>query len=198
MGVSDIFPLDPDYTVTRTLHPNLLRTRLESGREILRQKSAPQRLFTLIFNRRGKADWQALEQFRQQMLTEYFTFQDKTADRNFSVHFNEEPIFEETGFEEHTIRLQLIEAVGAGVNGYPSFAAGNQYATILAAQATDLGVDGLLFTYSGYGYRVNGAFSQIYLNDILTGGENPKTDVVLGLHHIRVVGGPPNSLDYLF
>ena len=197
MGMNDIFPVDPDYAVTRTLQANLLRTRLESGREILRQKSAPQRLFTLIFNRRAKADWLAIEQFRLRMLTDYFTFQDKTANRYYSVLFAEEPIFEETGFEEHTIRLQLIEAVGAGVYGYPSFAAGNQYVAIPASQATDLGSDGLMFAYSGYGYRVNGGFSQIYLEDILTGGENPKTDVVLGLHHVRVVGGPPSSLDYL-
>jgi len=197
MGASDLFPVDPDYAITRTLQSNLLRTRLESGREVFRQKAAPQRVFTLIFNRRPKSDWITIEQFRLQMLTDYFTFQDKTANRNYAVHFDNEPVFEETGFEEHTIRLQLIEAVGAGVSGYPSFAAGDTYQTILAAQATDLGPDGLQFTYSGYGYRVNGGFSQIFLDDLLTGGENPKIDVVLGLHRVRVVGGPPSSLDYL-
>lgn len=197
MGASDIFPVDPDYTVTRSLRPSLLRLRLESGREILRQKAAPQRLFTLVFNRRPKSDWVAIEEFRLRMMTESFSFLDKTANRAYAVHFDEEPIYEETGFEEHTIRLQLVEAVGAGVSTYPSFAAGHPYQTIPASQATDLGVDGLLFTYSGYGYRLNGPYSQIYLDDILTGGENPKTDVVLGTHHIRVVGGPPTSLDYL-
>jgi hypothetical protein len=197
MSASDFFPVDPDYAVTRTLQPNLLRTRLESGREMFRQKGAPQRVFTLIFNRRAKAEWIAIEQFRLRMMTEYFTFQDKTANRNYSVHFDSEPIFEESGFEEHTIRLQLIEAVGAGVSGYPSFAAGDPYQTIPTAQATDLGPEGLQFTYSGYGYRVNGGFSQIFLDDLLTGGESPKTDVVLGLHRVRVVGGPPTSLDYL-
>lgn len=197
MGASDYFPIDPDYTVTRSLRPNLLRVRLESGREIVRQKSAPQRLFTLVFNRRPKADWQAIEDFRLSMMTDYFSFQDKTANRTYSVHFEEEPVFEETGFEEHTIRLQLVEAVGAGASSYPTFLAGNPFQTILASQATDLGPNGLLFTYSGYGYRVNGPFTQIYLDDLLTGGENPKTDVVLGIHHVRILGGPPTSLDYL-
>jgi hypothetical protein len=106
-------------------------------------------------------------------------------------------VFEETGHEEHTIRLQLTEAVGVGLLTYPSFANGDPYLTIPVSQAIDLGASGRVFTYSGYGYRVNGAYSQIYLDDILTGGESPKTDVVLGLHHVRVVGGPPSSLDYL-
>jgi hypothetical protein len=197
MSAADIFPVDPDYTVTRTLQSNVLRTRLESGKELLRQKTAPQRVFTLIFNRRAQSDWQAIEQFRLRMLTDYFTFQDKTAGRNYSVFFDEEPVFEETGFEEHTIRLQLAEAIGAGMSQYPSFGSGAAFQTIPAAKATDLGAEGLVFTYSGYGYRVNGSYSQLYLDEQLTGGESPKTDVVLGLHSIRVVGGAPSSLDYL-
>ena len=197
MSVSDVFPVSPDYTVTRTIQPNLLRARLESGRELLRQKSALQRVFTLIFNRRAKVDWEVIEQFRLQMLTDFFTFHDETVNRNFSVHFDSEPVFEETGYEEHTIRLQLIEAVGVGVSSYPSFVNGNPYRTIPLSQASDLGGDGVQFLYTGYGYRVNGSYSQIYLDDLLTGGENPKIDVVLGLHRIRVMGGPPTSLDCL-
>lgn len=197
MGASDLFPVDPDYTVTRSLRTNVLRTKLESGREILRQKAAPQRHFTLVFSRRPKSEWMAIEQFFLRMLTDYFTFQDKTANRNYSVHFDGDPVYEETGFEEHTIRLQLIEAVGAGMSGYPSFSSGLPYQTLAASQAVNLGIDGLQFTYSGFGYRVNGSFAQIYLDDQLAGGENPKTDVVLGLHRVRVVGGSPTSLDYL-
>ena len=41
MAASDMFPVDPDYTVTRSLQANLLRGRLESGREFRRQKAAP-------------------------------------------------------------------------------------------------------------------------------------------------------------
>jgi len=51
--------------------------------------------------------------------------------------------------------------------------------------------------FGGYGYRVNGSYTQIYLDEQLTGGESPKEDVVLGLHRVRVVGGAPTSLDYL-
>ena len=197
MAASDTFPIDPDYTVTRTKETNVLRGRVESAREFLRQKAAARRIFLLVFNRRAKADWDSIENFRHKMLTDFFTFHDKTANRKYSVYFDQEPLYEEAGNEEHTIRVQLSEAVGMALQEYPSFAAGNPFATIPAAQALDLGADGKQFVYAGYGYRVNGTFTSIYLDEQLTGGENPKTDVVLGLHRVRIVGGAPTSLDYL-
>ena len=197
MAATDTFPVDPDYTVTRTKETNVLRGRVESAREFLRQKAAPRRIFVLIFQRRAKADWDSIEQFRLKMMTDFFTFYDKTADRKYSVYFDQEPVYEEVENEEHTIRVQLIEAVGVAMQQYPSFAAGNPFATIPVSQALDLGANGKQFVYAGYGYRVNGTFTQIYLDEQLTGGENPKTDVVLGLHRVRVVGGAPTSLDYL-
>ena len=197
MAATDTFPVDPDYTVTRTKESNVLRGRVESAREFFRRKAAPRRVFLLLFQRRAKADWDAIEQFRLRMITDFFTFHDKTADRKYSVYFDQEPVYEEVGNEEHTILVQLIEAVGAAMLLYPSFAAGNPFATIPVSQALNLGADGKQFVYAGYGYRVNGSFSQIYLDDLLTGGENPKTDVVLGMHRVRVVGGAPTSLDYL-
>jgi hypothetical protein len=197
MAATDTFPVDPDYAVTRTKESNVLRGRVESAREFFRRKAAPRRVFVLLFQRRAKADWDSIEQFRLRLMTDFFTFHDKTADRKYSVYFDQEPVYEEVGNEEHTIRVQLIEAVGVAMLLYPSFAAGNPFATIPVSQALDLGVDGKQFVYAGYGYRVNGSFSQIYLDDLLTGGESPKTDVVLGLHRVRVVGGAPTSLDYL-
>jgi hypothetical protein len=131
------------------------------------------------------------------MATDFFTFHDKTANRQYSVFFDQEPAYEEIGHEEHTIRVQLIEAVGVAMNQYPSFAAGNPFGTMPASHALDLGPDGKQFVYAGYGYRVNGPYSQIYLDDLLTGGESPKADVVLGLHRVRVVGGAPTGVDFL-
>ena len=197
MAATDAFPVDPDYTVTRSKEGNVLRGRVESAREFFRRKAAPRRVFLLLFQRRAKADWDAIEQFRLRMMTDFFTFHDKTADRKYSVYFDQEPVYEEVGHEEHTIRVQLIDAVGVAMLQYPSFAAGNPFATIPVSQALDLGANGKQFVCAGYGYRVNGTFTQIYLDDLLTGGENPKTDVVLGLHRVRVVGGAPTSLDYL-
>ncbi|MBI4459494.1 MAG: hypothetical protein HY648_05500 [Acidobacteria bacterium] len=196
MAATDIFPVDPDYAVTRTSESNVLRGRSESAREFRRQKAAPRRVFVLVFSRRAKADWDAIEQFRLRMLADFFTFPDKTANRQYSVYFDGEPVYEEAGYEEHTIRVQLIEAVGAAMNQYPSFAGGLPYGTIPASKALDLGADGKVFLYGGYGYRVNGSYSQIYLDELPASG-SPKEDVPLGLHRIRVVGGAPASLDYL-
>ncbi len=197
MSVTDNFPVDPDYSVTRTKESNVLTGRVESARQYFRQKAPPRRIFDLVFSRRSAADWHAIEQFRLKMMTDYFTFTDRTEARSYSVYFNTEPEYEEAGNEQINIRLQLIEAVGAAMAIYPSFAAANPYASINVALAMDLGSNGKQFLFAGYGYRVNGSFSQIYLDELLTGGENPKTDVVLGLHRVRVVGGAPLSLDYL-
>ena len=197
MAATDNFPVDPDYTVTRTKEANVLRGRVESAREYFRQKAAARRVFGLVFNRRAKSDWDAIENFRLAMLTDFFTFDDKTANRKYSVYFDGEPVYEESSNEEHSIRVQLIEAVGVAMQAYPDFSGAYPSATIPASAALDLGASGKVFLYSGYGYRVNGSFTSIYLDELLTGGESPKTDVVLGLHRVRVVGGSPASLDYL-
>ncbi len=197
MGASDNFPVDPDYTLTRTKEANVLRGRVESAREFFRQKAPPRRVFVLVFQRRAKADWDAIENFRLKMLADFFTFDDKTANRKFSVYFDGEPVYEEIGHEQHNLRVQLIEAVGAAMQTYPTFAAANPSVNLPLGAAQNLDANGYQWTYGGYGYRVNGTFTSIYLDEILTGGDNPKTDVVLGLHRVRIVGGAPTSLDYL-
>ena len=194
MAVNDAFPVDADYTVTRTKESNVLRGRLESAREFFRQKAAPRRIFALVFNRRAKSDWDAIETFRLRMLTEFFTLHDKTANRKYSVYFDGEPTYEESGNEEHTIRVQLIEAVGAVMLQYPAFAT-EPFGNIPVAQALDLGTNGKQFLYAGYGFRVNGSFTSVFLDEAAASGT--KEDVPLGLHRVRVVGGSPTSLDYL-
>ena len=197
MAATDTFPVDPDYTVTRTKESNILRGRVESAREYFRQKAAARRVFALVFSRRAKSDWDAIENFRLKMLADFFTFNDKTAGRLYSVYFDTEPAYEETGNEEHTIRVQLIEAVGAPMQVYPDFSGSYPWANIPASAAVDLGASGKVFVYSGYGYRVNGTFTSLYLDETDSGGTNPNPSVPLGLHRVRVVGGTPTSLDYL-
>src|SRR3990172_4032109 len=158
MAASDLFPVDPDYTVTRTKESNVLRGRVESAREFLRQKAAARRVFGLVFNRRAKADWDAIENFRLRMLVDFFSFHDKTANRKYSVTFDGEPLYEEMGNEEHTIRVQLIEAVGAAMQTYPDFSGAYPSVNLPVSQALDLGASGKVFIYGGYGYRVNGSF----------------------------------------
>ncbi|HWP84513.1 MAG TPA: hypothetical protein VNN17_04950 [Terriglobia bacterium] len=197
MGASDNFPLTPDYAVQRAQASNLLRGRSESAREFRRQKGPRQRLWALVFNGRPKADWEALEYFYHKFQTDFFSFTDPTSGRKYSCYFHGEPAYQESGNESFDLRAELIEAAGVALDTYPSSFTAPYYVTIPVASAQDLGANGKLFVYAGYGYRVNGTFTSIYLDEILTGGENPKTDVVLGLHRVRVVGGTPTSLDYL-
>jgi hypothetical protein len=200
MGVNDTFPIDADYAVTRTKESNVLRAKLDSAREYFRQKGPSRRVFTLLFNRRSVADWRAIENFRLSMMTDFFTWIDKTANRSFSVYFDTEPTYEEVGNEMVNIKLQLIEAVGAAMATYPAFGSGNPYVTLPAAGALDLGSDGKQFLYSGYGYRVNptgGTYSSIYLDEVVTGAGTTNEYVPLGLHRVRVVGGAPTGIDYL-
>src|SRR5690242_398607 len=105
MSATELFPVDPDYSVTRTRETNVLRTRVDSAREFFRQKAAARRIFDLVFTRRPIADWHSIENFRLAHMTDYFTFVDKTANRRFSVFFNTEPVYEEAGNEQVNIRL---------------------------------------------------------------------------------------------
>ncbi|MBI3935098.1 MAG: hypothetical protein HY316_10440 [Acidobacteria bacterium] len=197
MGVNDFFPVPSDYGFQLTREANLLRGRAESGHEFLREKGAPQRIFVLVFNGRKKSDWDVIQNFRHAMRTDFFTYEDKEAGRKYSVYFHTEPEVQIIGNQRYAIRLSLIEAIGVAMQTYPDFGGSYPFVNIPVAQAQDLGANGKLFLYGGYGYRVNGSFTSIYLDEQLTGGENPKTDVVLGLHRVRVVGGSPISLDYL-
>lgn len=200
MASSDTFPVTPDYTLTRTREANLLRGRVESGREYFRSKGAPRRMFVVLCNRRAKADWNSLENFRHRLLADFFTFTDPTTGRKYSVYFDGEPQYDEVGNEEFNIRCQLVEAVGAAMDTYPTFAAGDPSVNVLTAAAEDLGASGKLWIYPGYGFRVNGTFTTVYLDEVdVTGSlsSGVLTAVSLGLHRVRVVGGAPTSLDYL-
>jgi len=56
----------------------------------------------------------------------------------------------------------------SGNGNLSEFRGGQSLGNYPVANATNLGSSGKLFVYAGYGYRVNGSFSQIYLDEILT------------------------------
>jgi hypothetical protein len=197
LGVTDVFPVDADFTVTRTKESNVLRAKVDSAREYFRQKAPPRRIFTLVFNRRSAAESAAIESFRLAHMADFFTWIDKSANRSYSCWFDTEPIYEEIGNQQVNIKCQLIEAAGMPMATYPSFASGNPWISIPVANAFDLGSDGMQFIYTGYGFRVNGTFTQIYLDETSIGGASLNEAVPLGLHRVRVVGGSPVSVDYL-
>lgn len=203
MPASATFPVDCDFGFSYDREDNRLVGRVESARRFTRVKAYSPRVVSLVFQRRPRADWTSIENFYLQYQADFFTWHDKDsavgafAGRKYSMEFLSKPVCRAVGFEQYDIEVVLIEAIGKAMNTYPDFGGNFPYATIAVANAVDLDVSGKMFTFGGYGYRVNGSFTQIYLDEILTGGENPKTDVVPGLHRVRVVGGPPTSLDFL-
>jgi hypothetical protein len=201
MGASDQFPVDCDYGYEVGREGNVLRGRVESAREYFRQRAAPRRVFALVFSGRPRSDWTSIENFWHKMAVDFFTIHAKESGgiggRKYSVVFNGPPAAQVSGFEEFDIRCEVIEAVGAAMYVYPDFSGYYPYINIPVASALDLGGSGKLFTYAGYGYRVNGTFTTIYLDEVATAGEVPNLPVPLGLHRVRVVGGAPTSIDYL-
>ena len=202
MAASDTFPVDPDYGFEIGREANVLRGRVESAREFLRQQAAPRRGFALIFQRRPRADRDSIQEFWHKMAADFFTFADKDHDqpaggRKYSVIFAGARAARVSGYETYDIRCELTEQVGAAMATYPSFDTGYASVNVLVAAAEDLGASGKLWIYAGYGYRVNGTFTTVYLDEVDTGGTNPNTIVPLGLHRVRVVGGAPSSLDFL-
>jgi len=207
MATSDTFPVDPGYGSLLTRESNVLRGRVESAREYLRQKAAPRRIWAVVWPEHPVADWQAMENFRHKMLGDFFTFHDKDTivtgftGRKYSVIFHGEPTYERAGYETINMRCEIIEQIGAAMATYPTLT-GGFYPSInlLTAAAEDLGASGKQWIYPGYGFRVNGTFTTVYLDEVdVTGSlaSGMLTAVALGLHRLRVVGGAPTSLDYL-
>lgn len=202
MSQYDTFPVDADYSVTRSKESNVLSAKLDSGRLYLRQKGPPRRIIDLVFNRRSRVDWASIENFRLAHMSDFFTWLDKSAEpgpRSYSVYFNTEPTYEEVGNEQVNIKCQLIEAAGQPMLTYPDFGStppGTSHNLPLSS-AQNLGANGYQWLYAGYGYRVNGTFASIFLDEADATAFPTNIAVPLGLHRVRVVGGAPTSLDYM-
>jgi len=206
MASSDTFPVDPDYGSVLSHEPNVLVGRVESARTYLRQKAAPRRVFGLVWQRHPMSDFNLIDDFYHKMLADFFTYHWKESalgaftGRKFSVEFASQPVYQFAGFEQIDIRCEVIEKVGAAMALYPTFAGDYPFGNKLTAAATDLGAEGKLWIYAGYGYRVNGSgpYPDIFLDEVSQGGgATTGTSVPLGLHRLRVKGGTPTSLDYL-
>ena len=111
MSASDVFPVDPDYTVVRKRQANVLRGTLKSGVEFFRQKSDPKRTYTLTFEKRPRIEYTEVEKFRLRMQTDFFRFNDKTRSEYVDVFFDGEVKFEEEDKEAHTFSVKLVEKI---------------------------------------------------------------------------------------
>jgi len=136
MGASDIFPLDPDYSLPEQVIGGALRSVAQSGRVFQRLLKAPQRLFELELRRRPTADAEQVRDWYARFQHDYFVFRHlvyvSPADgpgsylaRDFPVTFAAEPEYELVAHEGWDITVRLMEAVGAALSSYPDPVAGH-------------------------------------------------------------------------
>ena len=181
MAASDIFPVDPDYPVSRTRDYNVLVSRAESGEEFRRARAAMRRVFDLSFEFRPVTDWDLIENFRLRHREEFFTFDDKTQSRDFSCYFLGEPQYDEVGFEAIHIRVQLVEAVNQPLRNYPE----TPLITLPLAEIESV-ADGKVAVYPGYGYKMStSGLTDVELDGVSIGAVQEKFDIPLGLHTLK-------------
>jgi hypothetical protein len=197
MSELDNFPLEPDYSIVRE-HEVGVANLVSEDKSLVHVFTAPaRRRFSLQFTKRLKAEFDSILSFRNSHLGDFFTYHDTTLGRKFSVYFDEEPVYRETASCRYTIDVEFLEAVNKALAEYPSFSYGHPFGTILTADAIDLGGSGKLFFYSGYGLRVQGSYTAIFIDEAATDNSSVQLVVPLGLHRVRITGGPPTSVDYL-
>ncbi len=182
MAETDIFPVDPDYTVSRSREPNVLVSRVESGEEFRRTRAPLRRVFDLGFQERPYADWTLIENFRLTHRETHFTFVDKSqGNRDFSCYFLGEPQYDEVGNEQVNIRLQLIEAVNQNLRNYPQ----TPLHTLPSSKITSAS-DGKVAVYPGYGFKIAGSFiTDVEVDGVSVGNTLQKFDLPLALHTLK-------------
>ena len=182
MAETDVFPVDPDYAVSRTREPNILVSRVESGEEFRRTRAPLRRVFDLVFQQRPYSDWTLIENFRLTHRETHFTFVDKSqSSRDYSCYFLGESSFAEVGNEQVNMRLQLIEAVNQKLRNYPQ----TPLHTLPSSKVTSAS-DGKVAVYPGYGYKLTGDFiTDVEVDGVSVGGALQKFDLPLALHTVK-------------
>jgi hypothetical protein len=136
MPENDIFPLQPDYPVSRRVVSGLVESLADSGRRFARLKRAPRLVHELELRRRSTAEKMQLEEWQRRFERSWFTFHDPVfaadadsgnfIERYFSVEFNGQPEYELTGNEAWDLRVSLVDRVGAALLSYPDPVAGHK------------------------------------------------------------------------
>ena len=137
MAQTDIFPLEPDYTLVTRWTDGVLRQTTESGRTVERLKRPPQRMFELEFRSRPTAElatllawWRRFERsffiFRQEVHSLSAAGEASHLPRSFAVTFASPPVQEFSGNEAYNFRVRLLEAVARPLDSYPDPVAGHE------------------------------------------------------------------------
>lgn len=135
MAAADIFPLDPDYTVSQPWSAGLIEAMALSGRRQARQAVHPaRRQFRLLFRQRPTSEKLILEDWYRRFERDFFNFHHKVwavnelgnyIERYFAVEFAGPPEIALVANEAYDMEVTLIEAVGRALFQYPDPVAGH-------------------------------------------------------------------------
>lgn len=134
MAATDIFPLDPDYTLAQPWSEGIIRGVADSGRQLARLKRAPQRLFRLVLRQRPTREKLQVEDWYRRFERDFFTWRHAVwqvkpdgsyLERYFAVEFVAPPQIELVGNEAYDLEVTVLEAVGRALFAYPDPVAGH-------------------------------------------------------------------------
>lgn len=174
MASTDVFPVDCDYSIQRSLVENLVQAKTKSGVDYAREAGAPQRLFILEFRGRTWTEWNSIWQFYRKLRTKYFIWTDKDdGSRGYPVKFYRAPEHTQRGFSKIDISCQLVEAVNCAPATYPQTPLIDIPVADFVSTST-----GKRIVYSGYGYKIwfSGASAIVVDGNSSSPGSSPRTD----------------------
>jgi hypothetical protein len=136
MAETDIFPLQPDYPVSRRLLAGVVEAFADSGRRFARVKRAPRLVHELELRHRSTDEKTALEEWYRRFERSWFSFHDPVfaldpdtgnfLERYFSVEFFSQPDYELVAHEAWNLRVALVDRVGVPLFSYPDPIAGHK------------------------------------------------------------------------
>ncbi len=148
MPENDIFPLAPDYPVSRRLLAGTIGSTADSGRRFTRLKRAPRLIHELELRARPTREKTQLEEWYRRFEKSWFSFLDPVfavhpdtgayLERYFSVEFSSQPQFELVANEAWDLRVVLVDRVGAALFQYPDPVAAHQSVFLEESEALAL------------------------------------------------------------
>lgn len=145
MSEMDIFPLTPDYPISRRVLSGVLEGFADSGRRFARLKRAPRLLHELELRARPTQEKTQLEEWYRRFEKSWFSLHDPVfavdpeagtyIERYFSVEFAAQPEYELLANESWNLRVLLADRIGAPLFSYPDPTAGHASVFLEASEA---------------------------------------------------------------
>lgn len=135
MPENDLFPLQPDYPISRRVLTGVIEAVADSGRRFARLKRAP-RLVHELELALSTEEKQRLEEWYRRFENSWFSLRDPVyavdpdagtyVERYFSVEFAAPPDYELAANNLWRARVQIVDRIGAALFQYPDPTAGHR------------------------------------------------------------------------